>query len=98
MDPEEKKITTDGERLRLMTEHEGWAVARSLLSEKILELQMIGDLVGLPPERMALMLEAKNLAKTFLFDFLNEIEGNVEQHINNNQKKEPKESYIFKEE
>lgn len=80
-----------------MTEHEGWSIARSLLANKILELQMIGDLVGLSPERMAIMVEAKNLAKALLFEFLNDIEGNVEQFVNNSQKKPEKENYIVRE-
>lgn len=95
---EEKKILSDGERLTLMLEHEGWAIARSLLSERILELQMIGDIVSLSPEDMAIQVKAKKLAAEILYAFLTQdIEGTAAQHINNNIPPEKKNDYILRE-
>lgn len=97
LDNETKKVLTDGEKLRLMTEHEGWGIARSLLSSKILELQQIGDLIKLEPVAMAIQAKANQAAAEILFTFLTEIEGTVEQHLNNNPVSTPIESYILRE-
>lgn len=81
-----------------MTETSGWDIARSLLSEKILELQMIGDLVDLEPQQMAIELHAKKKAAEILFNFLkHDIEGTVEQFNNNNKLPKPINSYIVRE-
>jgi len=98
LDPETQKIATSSEKLKLMLEHDGWGVARSLLSEKILDLQMIGDVVDLTPEAMAVQVKAKKLAAEILFSWLtNDIEGTVAQHINNNIPTKPKQSYLVNE-
>lgn len=97
MDNETKKIISDGEKLKLMTEHEGWGVARSLLSAKILDLQMIGDIVDLDPQAMAIQAKAKRLAAEILYNFLKQdIEGTVEQLNNNNPLPPKKEDYIVR--
>lgn len=80
-----------------MTETGGWSIARSLLSDKILELQMIGDLVDLDPQSMAIELHAKKKAAEILFNFLkNDIEGTVEQFNSNNNLPKPINSYIVR--
>lgn len=93
---EQIKILTKGEQLKLMTQHPGWSYAREMLTEKILELQMIGDLLDFTPTIMARKAEARKEASAILYEFISEIEGDVEQHTNNNPTTLTPKSYIIR--
>lgn len=80
-----------------MTEHEGWSVARSLLSDKILQLQQIGDLIKLEPVAMAIQAKANQQSAEILYAWLCDIEGTIEQNQNNNPLPKPLNSYIVRE-
>ena len=98
-DEETKKVLSDGEKLRLMTEHDGWAVARKIMSDKILDLQMIGNVDDSTPEKAIVDLKSRNYAVQILSEFLlKDIEGTVEQHVNNLPKTEKPKGFILREE
>lgn len=98
MDNEEKKLLTDGEQLKLMTEHPGWSICRQKIADKIMDLQFIANVDDSTPEKALMDMKARKLAVSVLWDWLkSDIEGAVEQHIINNNFTKPLNSYIIRE-
>lgn len=99
MDNETKQILTDGEKLKLLTEHEGWHIVYEKFSEKIMDLQFIANVDDSSPEKALIDMKARKYAVVVLMDWMkNDILGAVEQHINNNNLTKPIRSYILREE
>jgi hypothetical protein len=98
MDNETKEILTEQQKLKLLTEHEGWGIARTILTNKILDLQMIGGIDKSSPENALIDLKAKELAVHILYSFLkDDIEGTVSQFNNNNSLTLNEKTYIIRE-
>ncbi len=98
MDKDTQNVMTDGERLRLLCQHEGWDVARKKLIEKITQLQTTIGLKMTDPQQMFIEVQARTLAAEMLFDwFKNDIEGTAEQHINNASLSKKPDGYILRE-
>lgn len=98
MDKETKKVLTDGEKLKLMTEHEGWAIAYQKLSDKIMDLQFIANVDDSDANKALIDMKARKYAVALLWDWVNnDILGSVEQHIINNNLPKPIRSYIIRE-
>ena len=100
IDTETRKIMSDGEKLRLMLEHEGWVICRQKLVDKIIDLQSIKNLEHVTdPQSMFLDVKSRALAVDILYSFLKEdIEGTVQQHINNSNPKKETKKYLVNEE
>ena len=79
------KELSDGEKIKLMMESDGWKLAFENIKEKILDLQNVNNVdVEHGPEAMAIDLKARKLAADYLYEFLQkDIFGRVEQHENN---------------
>lgn len=99
-DRETVKILTDGEKIMLLTQHEGWGLVRTKLVDKIIDLQSINNLdPATTPEQLAIDVKARRMAVQIMFEWLKgDVEGSVEQHINNTQLANEKETYIVREE
>lgn len=69
-DAETKQIFTDAEEIRLMTEGRGWQLVEAKLKEKILDLQMIGNVTGATAEEKIRNMEARQIAVEILFEWL----------------------------
>lgn len=99
MDKEEKKILTEGELLKLLMEHDGWAILYQKFSDKIMDLQFIANVDDSTPEKAFLDMQSRKLAVNLLWDWMkNDIIGTVEQHNSNNNLQKPVKSYIIREE
>lgn len=99
MDADTKQILTDGEKLKLLTEHQGWSIMYAKFSEKIMDLQFIANVDDSSPEKALIDMKARKYAVSVLLDWMkNDILGTVEQHINNNNYEKPIASYIYREE
>lgn len=99
MDNETKKVLTEGEKLKLLTEHDGWEVAYQKFSDKIMDLQFIANVDDTTAEKALIDMKARKYAVTILMDWMkNDILGTVQQHINNNNLTKPVKSYILREE
>lgn len=95
-DPETKKIFTDAEEIRLMTEGRGWQIVESKLKDKILDLQMIGNVTGSTTEEKIRNMEARQIAVSILFEWLkSDVYGSIQQADANRTEDRPQqESYI----
>lgn len=89
-DFETKNIIQEQKLLLEVTNHEGWAIVRRVLTEKILALQNAFEIETATPTTMLRDLQARKKATEILFAFLREIEGAKE--VVNEQK--PVNSYI----
>lgn len=89
MDDETKKVISQQEHLKGLIEHTGWAIARKKLVDRILELQMVGDIADSIEESNALnfmiAVKANKKAAEALFDFLKSIESEAEALEENKQ-------------
>lgn len=98
MDQETKKILTEGEKLKLLIEHDGWGVAYQRFSDKIMDLQFIENVDDSSPEKALIDMKARKYAVSILLDWMkNDILGAVEQHNNNNTFAKPINSIIIRE-
>lgn len=83
MDKETQEIYSEQKTLRSLVGHMGWPIARQKFTERILDLQMVGQIADSLEENNALkfMIETKanKRAAEVLFDFLREIEGTASQ-------------------
>lgn len=96
MDNETKEVLTVQDTIKKLTEHEGWGFVRSLLMSKIVDLQDINDVDTTSPENAVRDIKARQFAGKILLEWLNEIEGTVEQSKSNNSLLPSKDSYIVR--
>lgn len=82
----------DGEELTNMANSRGWAIARGILTAKILDLQNISNIDETSIENVVIDIKARKASALILFEFLNAVEGRVEQHANNKNMLSPQES------
>ena len=79
MDNETQQIKNIAKSLQGLIDHEGWAIARARLTDKILDLQNAFNVDDSSAEKMITDLKARKLATTILFDWLKDIEGTPAQ-------------------
>ena len=78
--PDTVQELTAGEHIKSMTEGYGWALVKARLDEKIVDLQMIGNVTGTTPQEKVTNMEARAMAVHILFEWLkNDVYGRVEQ-------------------
>jgi hypothetical protein len=83
IDKETQKALNDAEEIRLMTETRGWILFQKKLSEKILELQMISNVVGNTPAEKVRSMEINQKTAILLFEILSDIVSTPDQVKNN---------------
>jgi len=99
MDKDTKQLLTDGEKLKQLTEHEGWAIAYQKFSDKIMDLQFIANVDNKDPNTAFIDMKARMYAVSLLLDWMkSDILGVVEQHNLNNNLSKPVRSYIVRDE
>lgn len=79
VDPETEQIKNIARSLQGLIDHEGWAIARSRLTDKILDLQNAFNVDDSSMEKMIVDLKARKFATTILFDWLRDIESTPQQ-------------------
>jgi len=79
LDDETMRLKIIAKSLQELIVHDGWAIARDRLTNKILELQNAFAIDDKTPEEMFFDLRARKIATTILFDWLKDIEGTVDQ-------------------
>lgn len=83
LDKETKKIFSDGEKLKSMTESEGWSIAKQLLLKKVAEQLNLSNITNIDPNNIVQIIGIRQETAKALMEWLREIEGNVEQHTSN---------------
>ena len=84
IDKETKKILTEGEKLKRLTESEGWAIVRDRLYKKAAKLLNMQDITEPNPQFIINLIGIRQETAKNLVEWLREIEGDVEQHKGNN--------------
>lgn len=96
LDIETKKITDSNSRLLELINHDGWKIARLMLTDKILGLQNVAEYMDTIQTGNATKLlremKASARAAEILFDWLRQVEGDAQQSIE--QKQPKKKSFI----
>lgn len=82
-DKETREILTEQQLLSEILNHQGWPIARKILTDKILALQNAFDIDVTSPDNMFRDLQARKRTAEILFDFLRELEGSREISLNN---------------
>lgn len=75
IDKETAKLLSDDEEISAMTKSLGWGLVREKIFMKIMELNDITTITEIDPQRLMIVIAAKQEAVKILFEWLNEIEG-----------------------
>jgi hypothetical protein len=75
MDEETKKVIRESEELSNMCKSIGWGIARERIFLKIMELNDITTITEIDPQKLMVIIAAKQEAVKILFEWLSEIEG-----------------------
>lgn len=87
MDKETKKILDEGKVLKEFISHEGYAIAKTKLFNRVSGIIDIHTMnMNLAPEQLAIELKARQLASQTILDWIRiDIEGTVQQAETNGQ-------------
>ena len=81
LDKETRDTISDQEKIKKLTEHEGWPLVRALILKRAAELINISDINVLNPVSGNLIAEIgmRQLASARLIEVLREVQGTAEQ-------------------
>ena len=81
LDKETKELVTDQQKIKSLTEQEGWPIVRALFLKKAAEMINITDINVLNPISGNLVAEIgmRQLASARLIEILKDVEGTAEQ-------------------
>lgn len=81
LDKETKDLLTDQEKIKLLTQHEGWPIVRNIFMKKITEFLNISDMDPKTPLGGSIIAEIgiRQGASTKLIEILNDIQGTADQ-------------------
>lgn len=85
LDNKTQKVQDTGRAVHDLVRGEAWGIVKKKLTDKIVDLQWIGNVQGQTMEERDLDMQAKQLAVDLLYSWLEEIEGISSQHENNQQ-------------
>lgn len=86
LDSDTAEVLSDGEEVRNLILSRGWAVIKSKLDEKVLDLQNINNLNLEQIETVAQQIAARKMASDLIFTWLqNDVFGFAEQQEVNSQ-------------
>lgn len=96
LDAETSKILSDGEEVGNLINSRGWAIVKTKLDEKILDLQNINNLDTSVPDTLTQQLLGRKLASELLFNWLkNDVIGFAEQQDSHRASLLPKDDHGF---
>ena len=82
-DRETIEILDEGEELKGMTMTKGWSIAVGKFKDKIIDLQLIGNVQGSTADEKVKNMEARAMAVDIIWSVLNDITGTVTNHERN---------------
>lgn len=96
LDADTQEVLSDTDELVNLTNSKGWAIAKSKLDQRILDLQNINNIDLTKPETLAIQLAARKLASDLLFEWLQgDIYGVISQNQSNAKLLEDKQEDSF---
>lgn len=75
MDKDTKRALRESSELEHLVKSDGWAIARQKIFNKIVELNDITSITEFDPNKLIVIIAAKQEAVKILFEWLTEIEG-----------------------
>jgi hypothetical protein len=79
-DQDTVKELSAAEHLKNMVASQGWQIAKAALDKEIIDLQMIGNVVGSTPDEKVKNMEARTMAVSILYTWLKrDVYGHIEQ-------------------
>lgn len=94
MDKETQDLLLKYKEIHDLVGHNGWRLVREKLTNKVIDLQNAFNIESDDPQKMLIDLHARKLAATMLFDWLREVEGDAQTHVEN--EKPLDKSYVVK--
>lgn len=96
-DRETQKVLSDQEKIKLLTEHDGWGIVRKKLLDKLMDMGSILNIQDLSPDKITVEVAGRQLAFQVLKEWLDEVEGTAQQFKNNSELyKEVKDDYLVR--
>lgn len=85
LDIDTRKVVSDGEKLKGLVEHSGWVIARALLLKKAAQYMSIDAMEVQNSDATTILqiIASRKLIAKGLMEWLQEIEGQVEQYKGN---------------
>lgn len=99
LDKETRELLTEQEKIKLLTEHEGWGMVKGMFLAKVASLVNISDMDPMKPLGGSLIAEIgiRQGAAAKLIEILNEVQGTADQFdANSALTQEINESYIIR--
>lgn len=79
-DIETKTVESRGKLLKELSENPGWHLAKSILSDKILDIQSIMNIDDTDPIKVFQEVQTRRIAAGLILEWLQEIEGTAQQY------------------
>jgi hypothetical protein len=99
LDRDTKKVLTDQEKIKLLTEHEGWAIVQRLFLKEAADLINMGkiDLTKPVGGNIAIEIGMRQLASSTILSILNDVIGTAQQFdMNQTLTEQVEEGYILR--
>lgn len=80
MDAETQDVMQEGEAISDFVKNKAWHIIKAKISDKMLDLQSVMNVKKDDPVKMAIEVEARQLAASYLFEILKDVEGQAAQH------------------
>lgn len=99
LDRETRELLTEQEKIKLLTQHEGWGIVKKMLMEKVAGLLNISDMNPKEPLGGSLIAEIgiRQGAATKIIEILNDVQGTADQFdANESLTQQVENSYIIR--
>ncbi len=81
LDKETRKVLTDQEKIKLLTEHEGWNIVRAKFLDECAKLLNIADInVTNPTMNLVSEIGMRQLAAAKILSIINDVIGTAQQY------------------
>lgn len=91
------ELIGDQKRLHDLINHDGWALARQKLVDKIMDLQNAFNIEDSTAESLLIDLKSRKMSSRILYEWLQDVEGTAQQ-FEENSKLVTRQSYLVIEE
>lgn len=95
-DKETTELKRVGNDLKSLVESSGWSIARERLMKRVAQMLNLMSISNPNKEAIVQEIAARQLAASYIIDWIKDIEGTVHQTTSNDIKEEIKDEYIVR--
>lgn len=95
-DVETKNVEDRGKKLKELVDSEGWQLAKTLLSDKILDIQSIMNIDETDPVKVFQEVQTRRIVAGIILEWLQDVEGTALQYESNKAPKENNKGHIIR--